>query len=592
METSYDLKIIGGTLVDGTGTPRYQGDIAIRDGKIVALGEIEGTAAQTLDASGAIVTPGFVDIHTHYDGQISWDADMAPSSLHGVTTAVLGSCGVGFAPCRPEDRAKLIALMEGVEDIPGSALAEGLTWEWESFPEYMDALDAKPHSIDFCLQLTHDPLRVYVMGDRAVHNEAATAADIAAMRDLLRAGLEAGAVGFSTGRSDNHRSATGAHTPAAEAQSEELSGLAAAFQGLNHGVVQAVSDFDMPYGDEHFAREFDLIEKMAQAAGRPLSVSLMQRDQSPEQWRWIMERVEQANAAGTPMRMQVGARAIGVLLGLEATFHPFMGFPSYKAISHLPLNERVAKMQDPAFKAQILTEKSEPVAGDGSALPPLADLLLAQIEMLGMRMFILGENPNYEPSMADSIGMKARLRGDSVLSGLYDALLEDAGHALIYFPLYNYTSGNLDNVYTMLSHPLALPGLGDGGAHVGTICDASFPTYLLTHWARDRAGNKFTLEQVVKMQTHDTARFIGLHDRGTLAVGQKADINIIDFEQLRLHPPHLIGDLPAGGKRLMQHATGYRATLVSGQIIAQNGQLTGAYPGRLVRVGNPASAGQ
>lgn len=585
MDTAtYDLKIVGGTIVDGTGQPQYQGDIAIQDGKIVALGDIEGEATHTLDAIGAIITPGFVDIHTHYDGQISWDADMAPSSLHGVTTAVLGSCGVGFAPCRPEDRAKLIALMEGVEDIPGSALAEGLTWEWESFPEYMDALAAKPHTIDFCLQLTHDPLRVYVMGGRAVHNQPATAEDISAMRALLRAGLEAGAVGFSTGRSDNHRSATGAHTPAAEAQNEELVGLAQAFQGLKHGVLQAVSDFDMPYGDEHFTREFDLVEAMARAAGRPLSVSLMQRDQSPEQWRWIIERIEQAHAAGLPIHMQVGARAIGVLLGLEATFHPFMGFPSYKAISHLPLAERVAQMQDPAFKAQILTEKSEPVAGDGSALPPLADLLLAQIEMLGMRMFILGENPNYEPEMRTSIGMQARLRGDSVLSGLYDALLEDNGHALIYFPLYNYTSGNLDNVYTMLSHPLALPGLGDGGAHVGTICDASFPTYLLTHWARDRVGNKFALEQVVKMQTHDTARFIGLHDRGTVAIGQKADLNIIDFEQLRLHPPHLIGDLPAGGKRLMQHASGYRATLVSGQVIAENGKLTGAYPGQLVRV--------
>lgn len=580
----YDLIIHSGTLVDGTGKPRYVGDIAIKDGLIAAVGQVEGDASEFMDATGAIVTPGFVDIHTHYDGQVSWDSDFAPSSLHGVTTAVMGSCGVGFAPCRKADQQKLIQLMEGVEDIPGSALSEGLTWNWESFPEYMDALDAMPHSIDFCAQMTHDPLRVYVMGDRAVHDEVATAADIAKMRDLLREGLQAGAVGFSTGRSDNHRSATGAHTPAAQAQADELTGLVKAFEGLSHGVIQAVSDFDMPEGDEHFSREFDLIEQMAQASGRPLSVSLMQRDQSPNQWRWIMERAEAANQKGIPIRLQVGARAIGVILGFETTFHPFMGFPAYKAISHLPLPERVARMKNPELKAQMISEKSEPVAGDGSPIPPLADMLLAQIEMIGMRMFTLGENPNYEPSLAESIGMKARQRGESVLSGLYDALLEDEGHALIYFPLYNYIEGNLNNLYTMLNHPLALPGLGDGGAHVGTVCDASFPTFMLSHWARDRQGEKFTLEEVVQRQTQKNAEYIGLKDRGTLEVGKKADLNIIDFEKLGLEAPRLIADLPAGGKRLIQNATGYRATLVSGVAIAKDGQLTGAMPGRLVRL--------
>ncbi|PKL77008.1 MAG: amidohydrolase [Candidatus Melainabacteria bacterium HGW-Melainabacteria-1] len=580
----YDLKITGGTLIDGTGAAAYAGDIGIRDGKIVAVGEVEGEARQQIDASGAIVTPGFVDIHTHYDGQISWDSDMKPSSIHGVTTAVLGSCGVGFAPCRPEDHETLIALMEGVEDIPGSALAEGLSWDWESFPEYMSALEKRPHSIDFCLQLTHDPLRVYVMGERAVHDQPARADDIAKMRDLLREGLLAGAVGFSTGRSDNHRSASGAHTPAAQAFADELNGLAQAFSGLSHGVLQAVSDFDMSEGPEPFEREFDLIEQMAETAGRPISISLMQRDQAPNQWRRIIARAEAANSRGLDMRLQVGARAIGVLLGLDATFHPFMGFPSYKEISQLPLAERVAKLREPARKAQILQEKSEPVAGDGSSIPPLADLLLSQMEQWGMRMFQLGENPNYEPAMQDSIGMRARQRGESVLSGLYDALLEDEGRALIYFPLYNYAPGNLNDVHTMLSHPLALPGLGDGGAHVGTICDASFSTFLLSHWARDRQGDKLGLEQVVKMQTHDTARFIGLTDRGTLAPGQKADLNIIDFEALRLLPPRLIADLPAGGKRLMQDAEGYRATIVSGVVIAEGGQLTGAMPGRLVRM--------
>ncbi len=579
---TYDLKIINGTIVDGTGAPRYGGDIGIKDGQIVAVGHAPDDAAERIDAAGAIVTPGFTDLHTHYDGQISWDSDLMPSSVHGVTTAVLGSCGVGFAPCHAADRDKLIALMEGVEDIPGTALAEGLTWEWESFPEYMDALDAMPHSIDFALQVTHDPLRVYVMRDRAVHNELPTDDDIGQMRALLREALEAGAVGFSTGRTDNHRSATGAHTPAAEANARELEGIVAAFDGLDRGVIQAVSDFDMTTGDEHFDREFDVIEQMAKRAGRPMSISLMQRDQSPQQWRWIMRRAEQADAAGIPIRLQVGARAIGVLLGLNTTFQPFMGFPSYKAISHLPHAERVARMRDPELKAQMLTEKSEPVAGDGSPIPPLADLLLAQIEMIGMRMFTLGEDPDYEPSLAESIGARAKMRGESVLSGLYDALLQDDGNALIYFPIYNYTEGSLDNVHMMLSHPLALPGLSDGGAHVGTVCDASFPTFLMSHWARDREDG-YPLEKIVKMQAHDTARFVGFNDRGTIAVGQKADLNIIDFDGLKLRPPELVADLPAGGKRLLQRAEGYIATIVSGVVIARNGELTGARPGRLVR---------
>ncbi len=582
----YDLKIVGGTIVDGTGADRRAGDVGIKNGTIVAVGRCNEGADRTLDASGAIVAPGFVDIHTHYDGQISWDEELAPSSIHGVTTCAMGSCGVGFAPVRPTDHDKLIELMEGVEDIPGTALSEGIRWGWESFPEYMEALDRMPHTIDFLAQVPHDALRVYVMGERAVFDEAATPEDIAAMRRLLREALEAGAAGFSTGRSDNHRSAVGDWTPASEAGGEELAGIAKALEGLDYGVLQAVSDFNVMHGDEHFDTEWAVLEQMLRAAGgRPMSVSTMQRDHSPDQWRWILDRASKANQQSHEVRCQVGARGIGVMLGLQATFHPFMGFPSYKAISHLPLVARVEAMRDPALKARMISEKSDPVAGDGSMLPPLADYFLSNLDMVAMRLFRLGEKPNYEPSPAESFGAAATAEGVPVLSLIYDAMLEQNGQALLYFPVYNYTGMSLDAVHEMLTHPLALPGLSDGGAHVGTICDASFTTFLMTHWARDREHGRIPLERIIEMQAHDTARFIGLTDRGLLAPGQRADINIIDFGDLELLPPTMLEDLPAGGQRLMQYAKGYVATLVRGETIAENGKLTGARPGRLVRAG-------
>lgn len=582
----YDLKIVGGTIVDGTGGERFSGDVGIKDGVIVAVGDCPDAATRTIDADGAIVTPGFTDIHTHYDGQISWDEEMAPSSIHGVTTCVLGSCGVGFAPVRPADRQVLVELMEGVEDIPGSALSEGISWEWESFPEYMSALDRMPHTIDFLAQIPHDAVRVYVMGERAVADEPATPEDIAAMRRLVRESMDAGAVGFSTGRSDNHRSARGLPTPASEAAGAELAGIAEAFVGLDHGVLQAVSDYDMMQGDEHFHGEFDVLEQMVAAAGgRPLSVSTMQRDHSPNQWKWILERAEKAASKGLTIRCQVAARAIGVMLGLEATFMPFMGFPSYKAISQRSLAERVAAMRDAALKAKMLTEKSEPVAGDGSSIPPLADFFLANLDMVGMRLFRLGEQPNYEPTVPECFAAEAMRKNTSVLSVIYDALLEQDGKSLLYFPLYNYTEMSLDICRTMLTHPLALPGLSDGGAHVGTVCDASFPTFLMTHWARDRGEGRIPLEQVIKMQAADTAAFIGLTDRGTIAPGKRADINVIDFDNLRLLHPEMLRDLPAGGQRLMQRAEGYLTTLVRGEAITENGVFTGARPGHLVRSG-------
>ncbi|MCB9702100.1 MAG: amidohydrolase family protein [Myxococcales bacterium] len=588
---TYDLIIQGGTIVDGSGNAAYRGDIAIKDGVIAAIGAVEGSARETIDASGALVTPGFVDIHCHYDGQVSWDPDLMPSSVHGVTTAVMGSCGVGFAPVHVRDRTALIELMEGVEDIPGTALAEGINWRWESFEEYLDAIDDFPHAIDFAAQVPHDSLRVYVMGERALAGEEATDEDIATMRELTRRALEAGAVGFSTGRTDNHRAKSGAPTPASEASIRELQGIAEALHGLGHGVLQAVSDFDMPIAAERFDPEFDVIEAMAAAGGgHRTSISLLQRDADPEQWRRILDRVDAAKERGIDIRVQVAARGIGVMLGFEATFHPFMGFPSYKKIAHLPLAERVAAMRTDAVREAMLAEKSDKVAGDGSPIPPLADRLLAQIDRISMRLFRLGEDPNYEPAPQESLFFEAKRRGITPLAAIYDALLEDEGHQLLYFPIFNYGSMNLDNVEAMLNHPQALPGLSDGGAHVGTICDASFPTFMLTHWVRDRARGRLPVEKVIKMMTRDTAEFIGFHDRGELAVGKRADINVIDLDHLRLHRPRLVRDLPAGGQRLLQDVEGYRATLVAGQVIAREGKLTGARPGRLARLGARAAA--
>lgn len=580
----YDVLIKGGLVVDGTGSAPVRADVGITGAQITAVGLDLGDAHRVIEATDHIVAPGFVDLHTHYDGQVSWDNDMAPSSLHGVTTAVMGNCGVGFAPVRPDDHERLIRLMEGVEDIPGSALAEGITWDWESFPEYMRAIDAIPHTIDLCAQVPHDALRVYVMGERAVADAPATAADIEQMAELLAESLDAGAVGFTTGRSDNHRTADGEPTPASEAHEAELVGLASVFQGRDNGVLQFVNDFNILDGDDHFDREWALVESMVRASGgRPLSLSLMQRDQSPNQWQWVLERVSALREEGLPVYVQTAPRGIGILLGLEATFHPFMGFPSYKSIHDLSLVERVKTMRDPAFKARLLTETHEPLAGDGSSIPPLADLLLAQIEQIGWRMFKLGEVPNYEPSMGDSLGAQAAGDGESVLAAMYDALLEDEGRSLLYFPLYNYTEGSLDNVAKMMNHAGALPGLSDGGAHVGTICDASFPTFMLTWWVRDRPHGRISLPDAIHRMTQLTAQYIGLTDRGVVAPGMKADLNVIDVDKLQLTRPELVADLPAGGKRLMQPARGYKATLVSGEVIVLDGVFTGARPGRMVR---------
>ena len=579
-----DCLIKNGTVVDGTGQKPFVADIGIQGGRISQIGQINESAEETIDATGLWVTPGFIDLHTHYDGQVTWDECFTPSIYHGVTTVVMGNCGVGFAPKRPGTEDDLVKLMEGVEDIPGAALHEGIVWNWESFPEYMNALSASPHSLDFLVQVPHDPLRMYVMKERALAHEAATPEDINQMRSLLREALEAGAVGFSTGRSDNHRTSEGKETPAAEASHAELTGLAQAFKGLSHGVVQMVSDYNLLKGPAEFEAEFDLVEAIAKASGKSLSLTWLQRDPGGEQYLRIQDRVEKAVANGLPLYMQTGARGIGVLNGLDASFHPFMGFPSYKEVAHLPLAERAVALRDPARKARILSEKSERLAGDGSSIPPLVDILLAKIDMISGRMFPLETTLNYEPSVMESFLVRAKQKGVKPLDVIYDHLSAGNGEGLIYFPIFNYNEGNLDTVRKMLDHPRALSGLSDAGAHVGTVCDASFTTFMLTHWVQGREKDTLPLETVIEMLTQRNAKYLGLKDRGVLKVGMRADINAIDPQQLSVGMPQLVRDLPAGGKRFLQKAKGYVATWVAGELVQHKGEITSARPGHLVRM--------
>ncbi len=581
---SFDLKITGGLVFDGDGGEPVRADIAIKDGLIAEVGDCSGAAARIVDAHGAIVTPGFVDLHTHYDGQISWDQELKPSVNHGVTTVIMGNCGVGFAPVRKTDHDRLVRLMEGVEDIPGTALHEGLSWDWETFPEYMDAIDAMPHTIDFGVMIGHDPVRVYAMGERASSFEQANDEDIAEMRRIVREAMEAGAAGFSIGRTDVHRTADGDWTPSAEASEKELTALAGALADLDHGVLQIVNDFNLEREGDQFAEEFSIVENFVRAGGdKPASISLMQRDMASNDWQRILDETDRLNAEGVPFHVQTAPRAIGVFQGLQCTFHPLMAQPSYIGIKDKPLEERVAIMRDPAFKKKCLSEQPVKLAGPGSSVPPIADVMIAAIEMVANKFFRLGENPDYEQPQDASLGAEARRDGVTAMEKLYDTLLELDGKQLIYFPIYNYTDFNYENVRTMMTHPKALPGLSDGGAHVGTICDASFPTYLLTHWCRDRAQGKIPLARAIQMLTADGADYLRLKDRGRLMVGLRADINIIDHDALRLGPPRMVKDLPAGGQRLLQPVSGYRATFVKGEQVIANDEITEARPGRLVR---------
>ncbi|MBV8978886.1 MAG: amidohydrolase family protein [Alphaproteobacteria bacterium] len=563
-----DLVIRGGMLADGSGEELRDADIAVKDGRIAAVGTVAEKGREEIDARGLLVTPGFVDIHTHYDGQATWDERMQPSSWHGVSTVVMGNCGVGFAPVRRKDHDLLIELMEGVEDIPGAALHEGLDWQWESFGDYLDALGKRSYDIDVCAQLAHGPLRVYVMGERGASLEAATEDDIAQMRALTREAMRAGAIGFTTSRTLNHRTAKGDPTPGLRASQAELLGIALGMKDAGSGVIELISDFDTPDP----LTEFAMVRSLVEESGRPLSLSLAQAGKSADGWKGLLHLISQAAREGLPIRAQVAPRPIGLLLGLQGTINPFIAHEAFAEIRHKPLADKVAAMRDPSFRARIMAEN------DARQSHPLARRVMAFEQI-----YPLGNPPNYEPPRETAVAEQARRLGRDPAEIAYDMLLEDEGRAFLFSPFANYTSYNLDCCGEMIAHPDTVMGLGDGGAHVGIICDGSYPTTLLSYWGRDRSHGRFPLEYLVKRQTSDTARAVGLTDRGVVAPGMKADLNVIDFDRLRVQAPRMAFDLPAGGKRLLQGADGYVATIVSGEVVYRDGQATGALPGKLVR---------
>jgi N-acyl-D-aspartate/D-glutamate deacylase len=571
----WDLVVRRGTLVDGTGAAPFDGDVAIADGRIAEVGRVDCAGAVEVDAHGLLVTPGFVDIHTHYDGQATWDDRLVPSSWHGVTTAVMGNCGVGFAPCRREDHALLVKLMEGVEDIPGVVLTEGLSWKWETFPDFLDAVAARPHDVDVAAQLPHAPLRVYVMGERAARLERATPDEIAQMARLAREAVDAGAIGFSSSRTVNHRTSEGKPTPTLTAAEDELLGIASGLAAAGAGVLQFVSDFRE--GD----RELALLRTLCARSGRPLSVSLAQAEQAPEAWREVLRWVRDGVAEGLPLRAQVAGRPVGLMLGFDATLNPFVGCEHYRPLAGLPLAARIVELRRPEVRRAIL---------DDVAAGRVKSRAAAFLDF--GKMFLLGDPPDYEQEASRSIAARAARTGMAPAAFAYDCLLEDDGRALLYFPFLNYADGSLEPSLEMMEHPSTVLGLGDGGAHLGTICDASFTTHMLTHWTRDRRrGRKLPIETVVRWHARDTARAVGLADRGVIAPGYKADLNVVDYEGLRLRAPKMVRDLPAGGGRLLQEAEGYRYAIVSGEITYVDGRPTGALPGRLVRGAQPAPSG-
>ncbi len=561
----YDLVIRGGTVIDGTGKVPVEADVGVAGNRIVEVGRIAARGTEEIDARGKLVTPGFVDIHTHYDAQAVWDSHLAPSSWHGVTTAVMGNCGVGFAPCRPADRDKLVELMEGVEDIPGAVMNEGLKWEWESFGEYLTALERRQRDMDVCALLPHAAVRVFVMGERAINLENANQADIAQMREIAADAMRQGAFGFSTSRSLSHKTLRGDPTPTLRAQEDELTGIAMGMKDAGSGMLEMVSEW-LP---DHNA-EFAMLRRVIEACGRPAVFTLTQRHARPEVWRDLLAGADKANADGLSIRPVFAPRAIGVLLGLTGSQNPFAGCRTYRSIAHLPLAQRVAEMRRPEVKAAILSEDPK----EGNTFPLFHRLSFEY-------MFRFGNPPNYLPKKEDGFAAEAARRGCTPEEIAYDALLEEDGNAFIYLTLSNYAYGDLSMSETLLSNRNTIMGLGDGGAHVAFILDAGYQTWLLTHWGREK--KRFDIPELVRRLTSDTARAAGLFDRGVVAPGMKADLNVIDWDRLGAGTPYVVNDLPAGGKRLLQKVRGYDATVVSGLVTFRGGEATGVLPGRLVR---------
>jgi N-acyl-D-amino-acid deacylase len=581
----FDLVIRGGTIVDGTGGPAVVGDVAVRDGVLVQVGgTVEGRdlerTAEVIDATGLVVTPGFVDVHSHYDGQAFYDDTLAPSNGHGVTTVVLGSCGIGFAPARPCDHELLVTTMESVEDIPGDVLRAGLPWDWESFPDYLDALDRRSFAMDVAAQVGHVAIRTYVMGERAIANETASRADVEAMGALAREAVEAGAIGFSTSRVLAHTTAAGAPVPGTFADEDELFGIAAAIAASGRRVVFQLAEAGADGADpESSLKEIDWMRRLSAELGLPVSFLVLQSMAAPELWRELLDACEAAKADGAQLSGQVANRPFGMLLGLTSR-HPFSQRPTFDRLAAETgsLDELVNRLRDPEVRAAILAEDDTVASGDKYAgMGQLASRLPHMV-------FPLDEDPDYEPTAEQSMAARAGAAGVSPLELFYDLMLRFDGRAMFLVPFFGYCGGDHDAIHEMLVHPASVPGLADGGAHLATICDASMPTYQLSHWVRGRTrGARLTLEQAVRMQTRDTAELFGLGDRGVLAVGKKADLNVIDLDRLRLLMPRAVSDLPAGGTRLVQDAEGYEATIVSGVVTRRRDVDTGARPGRLVR---------